>query len=469
MAQCAGQVLMKAALFRIFAGVGVLAGALLGIPADAARAQSAQASPWYRSIKDPGLQRCIERALASNPSLQGAQLRIASAKIATKEMLTPLLPKLSGELSLSSGPMRSLGFQFGGRPQGGQAAPDLPLLYAMGSARLRASLDIDLAGRATLNRKRAQLDLQSEQSKSKNQREALILQVLSAYLDASAAKAQLRTLDAQVQTLQALLETTARRLELGDKSAVDVLNQKQQLARVKAQIPLAQLQLEAFVHQLARLQGLDPNQSLALPSAPLDPSPWLAMAPPPSTDPLKQHSVIAAEQSLASARAMEKRAKRAWAPSLQISAEAGLQGRYLGSFFSQGYWSMGANLSVPLYQGGLVVNQREQAQVQSAQRQVQLTRAQLDAKQRWADLQSQLRLRKANLSALKAQHEAAKLAASETRRRYLGGTSNYLEVLSALNTLTGVELALVTARRDLIATAISLRSFAANTPSKGPA
>lgn len=464
---------MHAALFRIVAGVGIAASSLLA--PSPLWAQSAQTSPdrsaWYREIKDPKLQECIDRALASNPSLQSAQISIAAAKTTTKEMLTPLLPKLSGELSLSSGPMRSLGFQFGGRPQQGQAAPDLPLLYAMGSARLRASLDIDLAGRAYLNRKRSQLDLKSEQSQAKNQQETLVLQVLSAYLDAIAAKAQLATLEGQVQTLQALLETTARRLELGDKSAVDVLNQKQQLARVKAQIPLAQLQLEAFVHQLARLQGLDPSAPQSLPSAQLDPAPWLALAPPPNTDPLAQHSVIAAKQRLASARLMETRAKRAWAPSLQISAEAGLQGRYLGSFFSQGYWSMGANLSVPLYQGGLVVNQREQARLQSAQRKVQFTQAQLDAKQRWADLQSQLRLRKANLSALRAQHQAAQLAAQETKRRYLGGTSNYLEVLSALNTLTGVELALVTARRDLIATALSLRSFAANAApsSKGPA
>lgn len=459
---------MNPALHRIFAGVALFA--LVGT-----RAPSAQASPlapaWYRSIQNPELQRCIDRALAENPSLQSASLRIASAKTTTKEMLTPLLPQVSGELSVSSGPMRSLGFQFGGRPQQGQAAPELPLLYAMGSARLRASLDIDLAGRATLNRKSAKLDLQREQTQTQDQQEALVLQVLSAYLDASAAKAQLHTLNGQVQTLQALLETTARRLELGDKSAVDVLNQKQQLARVKAQIPLAKLQLEAFVHQLARLQGLDPTKPQPVPNASLDPAPWLALTPAPDTDPLHQRSVIAAKQGLASARLRETRAKRAWAPTLRVNAEAGVQGRYLGSFFSQGYWSMGANLSVPLYQGGLVVNQREQARLQSAQRQVQLTQAQLDAKQRWADLQSQLRLRKANLSALQAQHQAAKLAANETKRRYLGGTSNYLEVLSALNTLTGVELALVTARRDLIATALSLRSFAANasSPSKGPA
>lgn len=456
---------MKHALFHSLVGAGI-AGLM---------AVSAQASPsshaWYRGIKDQNLQGCIARALTSNPNLQSAALRIESAKTTTREMLTPLLPQVSGDLSVSSGPLRSLGFQFGRGPsQGAEQTQELPLLYAMGSARLRASLNLDLAGRAALNRKRAHLDLKSEQTQAKHQKEALVLQVLSAYLDASAAKTQLRTLEAQVQTLQALLETTVRRLELGDKSAVDVLNQKQQLARVKAQIPLAQLQLQAFLHQLARLQGIDPSSPQPLPEANLDPRPWLALAPSPQTDPMQQRSVVVARQNLKSARIMEKRARRAWAPTLQVNAEAGLQGRYLGSFFSQGYWSMGANLSVPLYQGGGVVTQKEQARLQSAQRKVQLTQAQLDAKQRWADLQSQLKLRKANLDALQTQHQAATLAANETRRRYLGGTSNYLEVLSALNTLTGVELALVTARRDLIATALSLRSFAANTslPPQGP-
>lgn len=438
-----------------------------------ARAQPPRALPskaWWQAIDDPELQACITRALQANPDLTQAAIRIEQAKTTAREMLRPLLPRLDGEVSINAGPLRSLGFQFGRRPgaQGGAAPVDLPLLYAMGSAHLRASLQVDLAGRSGLARKRARMDIPTQDLAAQDQRQTLVLNVLSAYLDAAAARAQLTTLNQQVKTLKALIETTARRLELGDRSAVDVLNQKQQLARVKAQIPLAQLQLEAFLTQLSRLQGEAPgrryNPSAKL-HAKLDPQPWLALSKFPDSDPLAQRSVAVAKRQLKQARIGEKRAQRAWVPSLQVGADAGVQGRYIGEFFSQGFWRMNALLSVPLYRGGEVMTEREKARLQTAQAQAKLDQVSLDAQKRWADLKNQVRLRAVNVQALRDQHQAAQLAANETKQRYLSGSSNYLEVLSALNALIGVELSLVTARRDLIASALSLRSFAANTVS----
>lgn len=455
----------RAAFLRILALTSLLT--IIAVAPTSPALASPRAPSWWSEIRDPQLQACIQRALKANPELAQAQVRIAQAQTTARELLTPLLPRVDGELALTSGPLRSLGFQFGARQgsQGGQATPaDLPLLYVMGSAVVRASLGIDLAGRATLQRKSAQLDIKTQDIAAKNQQEALVLQVVSTYLDASAARAQLAALREQVNTLQALLETTARRLELGERSAVDVLNQKQQLSRVQAQIPLAQLQLEAFLAQLSRLQAQPQGRSYGQ-SANMDPGPWLTLATGASTHPQDHRSVVIAQRNLKRARMQEQRARRSWAPSLNVSAEAGLQGRYLGEFFSQGFWRMNANLSVPIYQGGRVRTEREKARLQSHQSELALTAAQLDAQRRWSELQSQVRLRKANLRALEHQHQAAKIAADETRKRYLGGTSNYLEVLTALNALTGVELALITARRDLIAAALSLRSFAANSVS----
>lgn len=461
---------------RALALLLMLAPATASAQANPPRATPSAKNPaqaWWHAIQDPELQACITRALQANPELAQAKIRIEQAKTTAREMLTPLLPRLDGEASVTAGPLRSLGFQFGRRPSGqgnaGAAPADLPLLYAMGSAHLRASLQVDLAGRAVLARKRARMDIPTQDLAAQDQRQTLVLNVLSAYLDAAAARAQLATLRQQVQTLQALLETTARRLELGDRSAVDVLNQKQQLARVKAQIPLAQLQLEAFLTQLARLQGEAPGRRYthnADPKAQLDPQPWLALSKFPQSDPMAQRSVAVAKRQLKQAQIEEKRAQRAWAPALQVGADAGLQGRYIGEFFSQGFWRINAVLSVPLYRGGEVMNGRQKARLQAAQAQAKLDQVRLDAQKRWADLQNQVRLRAANVQALGDQQKAAQLAANETKQRYLNGSSNYLEVLSALNALIGVELSLVTARRDLIASALSLRSFAANTVSR---
>lgn len=456
---------LRAWRFTAIKAMTSLAFAASLIPANNAQASPQPTKAWWTALQDPEIKTCIRRALRANPELAQAQLAIEQAKNTARERLTPLLPQLSGEISVNSGPIRSLGFQFGAGPGGNTGAPtNLPLLYAMGSALLRANLQIDLAGRAILNRKASRLNIHTQEVARADQREALVLQVLSAYLDASAARAQLATLREQVQTLQALIETTARRVELGDRSAVDVLNQKQQLARVNAQLPLAQLQLEAFLAQLARLQGQSPGSSYG-DAMSLDPAPWLALAKIPKSNPLQQRSVQVAKRQLQAAQMQETRAKRAWAPSLQVGAEAGVQGRYLGNFFSQGYWRMNALLSVPLYQGGQVKTETQRARLQRTQAQFKLSQAQLDAQKRWADLQSQVRLRKANLEALNTQRSTAQLAAHETQRRYLAGTGNYLEVLTALNTVTGVELALITARRDLISAALSLRSFAANTSS----
>lgn len=435
----------------------LVAGALLGAPSAKAASQS-----WWEKIPDPQLKAAVQRTLANNPELSQSQLRIELARNTAREMLTPMLPTLGGELGVNVGPLRSLGFQFGASRNGGAGGPtNLPTLYAMGSATLRANLQVDLGGRDRLARKDAKRDIETKSLSQAEERERLVLQVVTAYLDATTARAQLAALARQIQTAQSLLETTARRVELGDRSALDVLAQKQQLARVRAQVPLAQLQLEAFLAQLARLRGESPGQAYPTPSQ-LDPQAWLALAAPPQSKPEAQRGVRIAQRQAQSAQLQETRAKRSWVPSLQVGAQAGLQGRYLGSFFTQEFWQLNATLSVPIYQGGRVRNQREKARLQREQAQRTVRQVTLDAQQRWANLQSQLRLRKANLSALKEQEQAAQLAADEGRRRYLGGTSNYLNVLSALNALSQVQLQVITAQRELIAVALSLHSFAAN-------
>lgn len=435
----------------------LLAALLLGAPSAQASSKS-----WWEDLPDPQLQATIQRTLVNNPELSQSQLRIELARTTAREMLTPMLPTVSGELGVNVGPLRSLGFQFGANPKGGAGGPtNLPTLYAMGSATLRANLQVDLAGRDRLARKDAKRDISTQRISQAQQREQLVLQVITAYLDATTARAQLSALAGQIDTAQSLLETTARRVELGERNALDVFAQKQQLARVRAQVPLAQLQLEAFLAQLARLRGESPGQLYPTPSS-LDPQAWLTADTPTQSNPEQQRSVRIAQRQVQSAQLQETRAKRSWVPSLQVGAQAGIQGRYIGSFFTQEFWQLNATLSVPIYQGGRVRTQRERARLQREQSQSSLRQARLDAQQRWANLQSQLRLRRVNLAALQEQEQAAQMAADEGRKRYLGGTSNYLDVLSALNALSQVQLQVITAQRELIAVALSLRSFAAD-------
>lgn len=425
-----------------------------GAPTSAARVSNQE---WWTRFSDPELNALVEQGTRSNFSVLTAQSRIEEADAIVAQQLAPLLPTATWDTSLTTGPLDSLGFQFGGGIGGAMGAPaDLPDLYWQASSAVNVNLAIDITGKNVLGHRAAKNDHQAAKHDVDIQRQAVASQITAAYYDLVTARAQLKIAQKQVETNEQLLELTQVKFDAGQANAVDVLQQRQQVAASKVQIPRAEQQEKAFQQRLAVLMGEAPGQQFdtphALPSLPARPD---VGAP---TDLLRARPDLRAKtERLEATEKRTKVSRRSFAPNLSLNGRGGVQAiKTTGDWRDQPFWSISATLSVPLSTGGSTHAKMRQAKAQQRTASRDLSQSTLVAVQEVEDALLREQQQEELLELYEQQYDAAKAAFEESRTRYAEGVSEYLPVLTSLASVQRVELDIVTAERDLIAARIAL-------------
>lgn len=410
---------------------------------------------WWKRFGDPKLNGLVDKAMDDSYDIATAESRIEEAEAVITQNLSPLLPTLTWDSSVNLAPLDSLGFQFGGAAGGMMMASDLPELYYTASSVLNLGIEVDLTGRNVLAYEASKRDARASQHDLDQQSVVLTASIVSAYYDLVTAKSQLEIVHEQVATNDALLELMELRFENGQANAVEVLQQRQQVASTKTLLPQAQTQLRTFEQQLAVLVGDAPGARHPV----ADALPELGAPPPVGTPVDLQHSrpdLRAASDRLEAAEKREKRARRQFAPSLRLSAQAGAQGIYIQEWNTQWFWGAGATLSVPLYSGQRTFGQLKQSKAQTRTASNQLSATTLVAMREVEDALVREQQQRDVVAAQIATAEAAQQAFDESLARYREGLSEYLPVLTSLTALQQAQLNVITAQRDLIAARIQL-------------
>ena len=399
----------------------------------------------------------VRQGTDNNFSVLTAESRIDEADAVVAQQLAPLLPTATWDTSLTTGPLDSLGFQFGGGVGGANAmTTDLPELYWQASSAVNVNLGIDITGKNVLGHRASKDDRKAAKQDVDAQRQAIASQITAAYYGLVTARAQLEIATRQVEASEQLLELTEFRFETGNASAVDVLQQRQQVAASKLQVPRAEQQEKAFQQRLAVLLGEAPGKTFdtprTLPSLPARPD---VGAP---SDLLQARPDLRAKSDrLEATEKRTKVARRAFAPNLSLSAKGGVQAiKTVGDWRDQGFWSASAVLSVPLSTGGSTYAKMRQAKAQQRTASRDLSQSTLTAVQEVEDALIREEQQETVLELYEQQYEAANAAYEESRKRYAEGVAEYLPVLTALASVQRAELDIVTAKRDLIAARIAL-------------
>lgn len=423
-------------------------------PSSATRASN---QSWWTRFADPELNTLVTRGTGNNFSVLVAESRIEEADAVVAQQLSPLLPTASWDTSLTTGPLDSLGFQFGGGGgTGGAMGPvDLPDLYWQASSAVNVGLGIDITGKNVLGHRAAKDDRKAAKHDVDAQRQSLASQITRAYYDLVTARAQLAITQDQVETNERLLELTQLRFDTGQANAVDVLQQRQQVAASKVQVPRAQQQLRAFEQRMAVLLGEAPGRSFDTPST-LPSLPARPGVGAPSELVRARPDLRAKTQRLEATEKRTKVSRRSFAPDLRLSAKGGVQAINIGDWSSQGFWSATATLSVPLSTGGSTYGRMRQAKAQQRTASRDLSQSTLVAVQEVEDALLRETQQAEVLALYQEQHAAAQAAFEESRTRYAEGVAEYLPVLTALASVQRTELDIVTAHRDLIAARIDL-------------
>lgn len=398
---------------------------------------------WWTLFHSKALNALIAESLANNADLKTARAALAVARETALAQRGVRYPSVTAGLSAS-------------REQDppGALAPvpsNNAFLYNLFTPQLSISYAPDLFG---LNRRTAE--------SAQAQAEAARFQMLAAQVTLSTnvvlAAVQQASLRAQVKATEDLVGINQQMLKLlreqqshGYVGRLEVAAQETQLAQMASSLPPLRKQLEQQNHLLAVLAGRFPGQgqaeafdlaSLTLPQAlPLSlPSVLVAQRP----------DVRQAEADLHAASAQVGVATAQRLPDISLSANVGSTALAIGEVFKAGtgFWSLGADLAAPIFQGGALLHQQRAAKAAYRQAAAQYRSTVLGAFQNVADTLAALEQDADTLQQAAQAAAVAKVTLDLSQRQVKDGYAGYLTLLSAEQAYQQAQIGLVQAQAD---------------------
>jgi NodT family efflux transporter outer membrane factor (OMF) lipoprotein len=219
----------------------------------------------------------------------------------------------------------------------------------------------------------------------------------------------------------------------GYASRLDLAAQESQLAQVAATLPPLLKQLVQLRDQLAVLAGRFPSQApedIALSSLQLPQELPVSL---PSILVTQRPDILQAEANLHDASAKIGIATANRLPNIVLTASVGGSAAAIDQLLNSGtgFWSLGAEVTAPLFQGGTLLHQQRAAKAAYVQAAEQYRSAVLTAFQNVADTLTALEQDAAALKAAAAAADAAKVTLDLAQRQLKDGYAGSLALLSA--------------------------------------
>lgn len=417
-------------------------------------------TPWWEELGDADLTALLSEAARQNGDLQAAVDRMLQADATAVRTRSALMPTLSLDGQASTGPLDGLGFQFGGIPRGDGGATELPTLFYTGSANVRARYRLSSWGAEYRSYRASRLEAMAARGDEDGVALNLVGQLAGAYYDAVSAARQVAVIARQVEVGEQLAQVSQLRYERGDATALEVLQQRQQLATTRASLPPARAEMRLARARLESLLGgdaLSPTRSIAaeLPSLPTRGAEVdLAV----STE--ARPDLRSAEDRLEAAGSRVSGAKWGYLPDIDLSANSGSQFFRSVGTTTQSTWGASLTLSIPILDGSARSSQIREASAneRAARSSFEQLRRAASAEVATAGIQEEEQ--RAQLAALQDQLDASQRAFDESRRRYLAGLATVLDVLNAMNGMQQAELGVIRTHRTVLASWIQYRQAA---------
>jgi outer membrane protein, multidrug efflux system len=413
---------------------------------------------WWKAFADPVLNGLIERAAKTNLDLQQARARIVQARADVTKAGAAALPSMNaiGSVTRSQGGTSTI--------TGGSSSSPESLATVAGTilqAGFDASWEIDVFGgtRRSVEAARARLEASVEDLRSTLL--TLLGDVAKNYADLRANQTQLEITRRNVEGQQQTAEVTRERFKLGLTTYLDVAQAEAQKASTESNLPTIEASIKQFIHRLGILLGKEPNALKAELSAirPI-PRPNGVMATGLPSDLLaRRPDLRQVERKLAAASADIGVAKAELYPKFDLTAGLGLQGTDMSKFLkisSGRYWSVVPGVTWNLFDSGkaraTVKNKQAVYEEDLAKYRYAFLKALEDVENSLSAYYAEQKKRRILADSVRANQEAVTLA----KDRYRKGLTNFLDVLTAENSLYTAQSNLSKSEANLLTDLISL-------------
>jgi len=448
-------VALVAALATCLVGCGVHRAKLepsasLRLPASFSHSGSTETPDrWWTALGSPVLDDLVETALDENLDLRAAWARLDQARALGATARAPRRPQV--DASIGANRFRQV-FLFGGAASG---MPANAFYRSQYDVSVSAGYELDLWNRMRYSVMAANRDTAARRSDLEAMAMTLVASITETWVNALEQRRQLEVLQDQILAGETFLELIELRLGQGMASALDVYQQRQQVASTRANIPLIRSALALLENRLNTLLG-NPPGTLRLSGHTL---PTLSELPDTGL-PLelleRRPDVRSALERLLSADSRVRVAIAQTKPSLRLNASTGFSAATAGKLFNTWIWSLGAQLLTPILDGGRRRAELRRTKAVVEERIHTYGSSVLTAIREVEDALILEFHQRAYLRELESNLELAQATLDEAKARYLNGLSDYLSVLAALQALQGLERNLISAHRQLIAHRISL-------------
>ncbi|RCS29980.1 histidine kinase [Rhodanobacter denitrificans] len=387
----------------------------------------AQASAaWWQAFGSPQLDELVARALAHNPSIDGAQAALREAQENLAAQRAAFLPNV--QLGYSASRQQNAVGTISPTLTSGQP------IYTLHTAQLTVGYAVDVFG---LNRRAVEslaAQAQAQRLQLEAVRQALAANVVAAAVQEASLRAQIEATEGIVADATRALAMVRRQAELGDVSGLDVAAQETALAQARATLPLLQKQREQNRDLLAVLAGEPPTQAndrpFALDGLQLPRELPVAL---PATLVERRPDVRAAEAQVHAASAQVGVAVASRFPQFSLSAQYGGSATAFDRMFAAGntFWSLTGSVAQTVLDLGALKHRQRAAEAALQQAVAQYRGVVLVAFQNVADALYALEADARAAEAAASAESAARRTLELTRRQQQAGQVGGLAVLAA--------------------------------------
>jgi len=404
---------------------------------------------WWTLFHSKPLNELIERSLASNHDLKAAQAALLVANENVLAQRGVFYPSVSANFAASR------------QRISGQIAPTLnsnAFLFNLFTPQVSVSYMPDVFG---LNRR----TVESLQAQEQEVRFQMIATYTTLTANVVVTAIQVGSVQMQIAASRELIDINSNIVKIlkyqfakGYASRLDLAAQESQLAQTAATLPPLIKQLAQFRDQLAVLAGRFPSQApddIALSSLQLPQELPVSL---PSTLVTQRPDVLQAEANLHDASAKIGIAIANRLPNIVLTASVGGSAAAIDQLLNTGtgFWSLGAEVTAPLFQGGTLLHQQRAAKAAYVQAAEQYRSAVLTAFQNVADTLTALEQDADGLQAATAAADAAHVTLDLAQRQLKDGYAGSLALLSAEQAYQQSRINLVQAQANRFADTAAL-------------
>lgn len=390
---------------------------------------------WWTVYHDATLNDYEQQLLQANQSLVAAQDRLKQARALAQVATASFFPQVSTDPNY----IRERGS--GNRPLNGFNSNAIgPYTQSVYTIPFSVNYEADLFGRVRRNVEAANASLQSSAADLGNMQLVLTAELAADYFTLRELDAEYKVVEESVDYQQKALDLVNRRHTGGVASGLEVAQQRTVLDSTISQAALVQESRAQYEHAIAVLVG-QPASTFNIPAIPLNVTPPPVPLGVPSDILERRPDIATYEREIAYENAQVGIARTAFYPHITLSGSGGLESAAISSLFNAPslFWSLGADAFEPLLQGGR--NRASLAAARAAYDEAVANYRQsvLTAFQQVEDGISNLSTLSQALATQAAAVEDAKRALEIANNRYVGGVTNYLDVITAETTLLSSE------------------------------